>query len=146
MLKKRIPTPVASSLAVRNVMRANRSKNTGPELVMRRHLSALSVRGYRLHWKKAPGKPDIAFPGRKIAVIVNGCFWHGCAKCAARKPKTNKAFWSQKIKDNQARDEKNLKELKRLGWKVFVVWEHDLKKGKGERVAGKVTEYLEGFE
>ena len=61
---KRPPTPVSTSIAVRNVMLANKSKNTKPELIVRKHLSSLGIRGYRLHWKKAPGKPDIAFPGR----------------------------------------------------------------------------------
>jgi len=123
-------------------MLANKSKNTGPEMIMRRHLSDLGVRGYRLHWKKAPGRPDIAFPGRKIAVIVNGCFWHGCRKCGGSMPKTNTAFWSHKILGNKARDVKNLKELRKLGWKVFTVWEHDLKKGKGREVAGRVALYF----
>ncbi|MFA6158384.1 MAG: very short patch repair endonuclease [Candidatus Paceibacterota bacterium] len=145
MIRKRIKTPVATSVAVSNVMKANKSTNTKPELLMRRHLSLISVRGYRLHWKKAPGKPDIAFPGRKIAVVVNGCFWHGCRKCGAKMPKTNKAFWSQKILGNRRRDERNLKTLRGLGWKVFVVWEHDLKKGKGVAVANQIRVFVDKF-
>ncbi len=137
---RRIPTPVSTSVAVRNVMRANKSKNTKPELIVRRHLSALGIRGYRLHWKKAPGRPAIAFPGKKIAIIVNGCFWHGCRKCGGTMPKTNIAFWSQKIMGNRARDTRNLRALKREGWETLVVWEHEIKAGKGGVFARQIAD------
>ena len=63
-------------------MQANKSKNTKPELLVRARLREAGYTGYRLHWKKAPGKPDICFPGRRVAIFVNGCFWHRCPHCA----------------------------------------------------------------
>ena len=136
---KRPPTPVSTSIAVRNVMLANKSKNTKPELIVRKHLSSLGIRGYRLHWKKAPGKPEIDFPGRKIAIIINGCFWHGCRKCTKGMPKTNTEFWSHKILGNRARDRKNLRALKREGWKTVVIWEHDIKRKNLKRLPWNIT-------
>lgn len=77
--------------------------------------------GYRKHWKVF-GRPDFAWPGRKIAVFVDGCFWHGCPQCYSR-PKTNQRFWKGKLEANQGRDEKVNKVLSTAGWKVLRVWE-----------------------
>ena len=74
-------SPIPKNASVSKVMSKNRSKGTKPELALRRFLFQNGIRGYRLNWKKAPGKPDIAFPGRKIAIFVHGCFWHHCPKC-----------------------------------------------------------------
>jgi DNA mismatch endonuclease (patch repair protein) len=79
---------------------------------------------YRLHSKKLPGAPDIIFPGRKKAIFIHGCFWHGhSCKRGARMPKTNVAYWRAKIARNVARDARRIPELHRLGWKAKVVWE-----------------------
>lgn len=74
-----------------------------------------------------PGKLDFAFPRQKVAVLVNGCFWHGCPKCYTR-PKTNRAFWDKKHADNMARDRRVTRQLRRDGWKVLRIWQHSLRK------------------
>jgi DNA mismatch endonuclease (patch repair protein) len=82
---------------------------------------------FRLHRRDLPGSPDIVLVSRKIAIFVDGCFWHGCPKHSVI-PTTNNSFWSDKIEGNQKRDKKATKELRKLGWCVVRVWEHDLKK------------------
>lgn len=85
------------SEATHHVMQANKSKNTKPELKVRKALRKAGLSGYRLHWKKAAGRPDICFPGRRVAIFVNGCFWHRCPHCSLPLPKSNVAFWSAKF-------------------------------------------------
>jgi DNA mismatch endonuclease (patch repair protein) len=111
-------------------MQGNKSKDTSPELKVRKLLREAGFPGYRLQWKKAPGRPDIAYPGRKIAIFVNGCFWHRCPKCQLPTPKTNPEYWEEKFRRNVERDQRKLKELEDAGWTVFVIWECDLKKPK----------------
>ena len=118
------------SEATRRVMQANKSKNTKPELKVRAALREAGLSGYRLHWKKAPGKPDICYPGRKVAIFVNGCFWHRCPYCALPDPKSTAAFWEAKFARNRARDRKDRELLVAAGWTVIVVWECRLKKGR----------------
>ena len=108
-------------------MSRNKARNTKPELNLRRSLYADGVRGYRLNWKKAPGTPDIAFPGKKIAIFINGCYWHRCPHCELPLPKTNKEFWKEKFDKNIKRDIKKEKELLDLGWIVLVFWECKIK-------------------
>jgi DNA mismatch endonuclease (patch repair protein) len=105
-----------------------RSKNTKPELLLRRELFALGFR-YRLHSKALPGKPDIVLVRFKAAVFVNGCFWHGHTGCKFSSfPKSNRIFWRRKILANRRRDLRNFRELKKLGWAPIVVWECEIKK------------------
>ena len=99
-----LPNPPPSSPAVRNVMRANRARDTGPELRLRRALREAGLGGYRLNWKKAPGRPDIAYPGRKVAIFVHGCYWHHCPRCYPNLPKSNPEFWARKFELNRERD------------------------------------------
>lgn len=108
-------------------MRAIKSKNTGPERVVRKLARAIAP-GYRLHRKDLPGKPDLAWIGRKIAVFVHGCFWHGhgCAR-GGRVPKVNRDYWLAKIARNRARDAAALAELELRGWRTEIVWECELK-------------------
>ncbi|MDR1422915.1 MAG: very short patch repair endonuclease [Coriobacteriales bacterium] len=114
--------------AIRKTMQGNRGSNTKPELLVRKILRDEGFPGYRLHWKKAPGKPDIAYPGRKIAVFVNGCFWHHHEGCRyAYTPKKNQYFWINKFEENTMRDNKVYSELVACGWKVFTLWECELK-------------------
>lgn len=120
-------TPPASSPAVRRTMQANRSKNTNPELQLRKLLRDAGFPGYRLHWKKAPGHPDIAYPARKVAVFVNGCFWHRCPHCNPPVPKSNRDFWTTKFAANTERDASKSEMLTSLGWTVVVVWECELR-------------------
>lgn len=131
------PTPKASSLAISKVMRANISHGTGPELLIRKTLREIGLSGYRLNWKGAPGRPDIAFPSKKVAVFVHGCFWHRCPYCRPSLPKTHTTFWKCKFERNVERDRKKTKALKKQGWKVFVFWECQVKKDP-RRLALKV--------
>jgi DNA mismatch endonuclease (patch repair protein) len=94
---------------------------------VRRALTRLGAR-YRLHRRDLPGSPDVVLPGRRLAVLVHGCFWHGhdCAR-GARTPKANRDYWLAKIGRNRARDERAAAELAALGWRVCVLWECELK-------------------
>jgi DNA mismatch endonuclease (patch repair protein) len=98
-------------------------KNTGPELALRRALWAEGLR-YRVHYR-LPGRPDIVFPRHKVAVFVDGCFWHRCPVHSSA-PKTNRAFWEKKISGNCARDAKVSETLHLMGWKVVRFWEHEI--------------------
>lgn len=119
--------PIPTCEATSRVMSANKAKDTRPELKLRKALWAAGLRGYRTNWKKAPGRPDIAFPSRKIAIFVNGCFWHACSKCKQTLPKSNRAFWNDKFKKNKERDVNKVNELKKLNWTSIVVWECEMK-------------------
>jgi len=104
------------------VMSKIRSKDTKPEMQIRKGLHALGFR-YRLHDKKLPGKPDIVLPRFKTAIQVRGCFWHGHDCIDGHIPKTRKEYWEPKLKANAARDKKNDQRLKEMGWHLIVVWE-----------------------
>ena len=127
------------ALATRHVMQANKSANTKPELEVRRYLRSVGLQGYRLHWKKAPGRPDICYPGRRVAIFVNGCFWHRCPRCSLPSPRTNVEFWSNKFERNRARDQRNYEDLRNDGWTVVVVWECQLKGDRRARSLGEVA-------
>lgn len=127
-------------------MKSNRGKGTKPELLVRRALSSSGFRGYRLNWPRAPAKPDIAFVNRKVAIIVDGCFWHGCRRCVKSMPKTNKKYWSWKIETNRKRDKRNLARLKRQGWSVYRIWEHEVKKGRFEEMKGWLESRLKSLD
>jgi DNA mismatch endonuclease (patch repair protein) len=120
--------PIPEKESTSRVMSANKAKNTKPELTLRKALYKNGLRGYRLHWKMAPGRPDIAYPGKHIAVFVNGCFWHRCPHCNPSYPRTNVDFWKNKFQKNKERDERKERDLKNAGWKVFVFWECQIKK------------------
>jgi DNA mismatch endonuclease (patch repair protein) len=109
------------------VMARVKGRDTGPERAVRRILWRLGAR-YRLDRRDLPGRPDIVMPGRKLAIFVHGCFWHGhdCTR-GARVPKANRAYWTGKIARNRARDVDTLARLEALGWRVELVWECDLK-------------------
>ena len=110
------------------IMSAIRSKDTKPELLVRFILRQIGYPGYRLHRRDLPGKPDVAYVGRKKAIFVHGCFWHG-HDCVAgiRRPKVNESYWRDKIDKNRNRDEKSCVALSYLGWSVLVVWECELR-------------------
>lgn len=113
---------------VRKSMQGNKRRDTSPELKVRAMLRELGYPGYRLDWKKAPGHPDIAFPGRKVAIFVHGCFWHRCPVCQPSAPKSNTDYWEAKFERNRARDVRTHAQLEEMGWKSIVIWEHQLKK------------------
>ena len=109
-----------------------RGKNTKPEILVRKGLHARGFR-FRLHNKKLPGSPDVVLPKYGVAIMVNGCFWHGHKGCRyATKPKTNIEFWETKIARNQHRDEVTAAHLEALDWTVITVWECELR-GKLQR-------------
>jgi DNA mismatch endonuclease (patch repair protein) len=107
-----------------------RDKNTKPEIIVRSIVHGMGFR-YSLHNNKLPGKPDIVLSRHKKIIFVHGCFWHmhNC-KYGKVKPATNVNFWQVKRQGNVTRDKRNIKELKKLGWKVLVIWECQTKKPK----------------
>jgi DNA mismatch endonuclease (patch repair protein) len=123
------------------VMRAVKSRNTGPERAVRALLRPIAA-GYRLHRADLPGKPDVVYARRKLAIFVHGCFWHGhdCAR-GARSPKTNAAYWRAKIGRNRARDAETLAAYAAMGWRALVVYECELKDGAalGARLAAALA-------
>ena len=110
-----------------------KSKNSKPELLVRKWLWNNGYR-YRLHANYLPGKPDIIFTKKKIALFVHGCFWHKHDCEYFKWPATNKKFWRDKINNNVKRDNYNNKKLKAIGWSVIIVWECDLKKSLEKRM------------
>lgn len=109
------------------VMRRVKGRDTSPERKVRRLLTSLGAR-YRLHRKDLPGSPDIVMPGRRLAILVHGCFWHGhdCAR-GSRVPKQNRDYWTAKVGRNRARDAAAQIALTEAGWRVETLWECELK-------------------
>jgi len=121
------------------VMRRVKSRDTKPELAVRRILRAAGI-GYRLGGAGLPGRPDLVMKGRRVAIFVHGCFWHGhdCSR-GSRKPKANAAYWTAKIDRNRARDEASRDALTAAGWRVVTVWECGMKGGDfAERLTAEV--------
>ena len=116
-------SPIPKKEITSRVMSSIRGKDTKPELRLRKALFNGGLSGYRLHWKKAPGRPDISYPGAKIAIFVNGCYWHRCPHCKPGFPKTHIRFWKEKFQKNVERDKRKTRELRSQGWKVKVIWE-----------------------
>ena len=136
------PAPPASSDAVRASMKGNKRADTKPELVVRKRLREAGLTGYRLQWK-VPGHPDVAWPGKKVALFINGCFWHRHKNCKmASTPKSNVEYWSVKFERNVERDQENLRALRRDGWRVYTVWECQLKKDKIDRTMARLLPKL----
>ena len=105
-----------------------RSKDTSIELKVRKYLFSLGYR-YRVNYKELPGKPDIVFTKKKIAIFIHGCYWHGhnCNSRYAHISKSNTNYWNTKIQRNQERDKRNIEQLEKDGWKVIVLWECEIK-------------------
>ena len=124
-----VALPAGPSLPqVRKSMQGNKRRDTSPEIKVRTILRKLGYSGYRLDWKKAPGHPDIAYPGRKVAIFVQGCFWHRCPICNLSIPKSNEAYWIAKFERNVERDQRTKEKLAEMGWVCIEIWEHQLKK------------------
>ncbi|MBF0163419.1 MAG: DNA mismatch endonuclease Vsr [Magnetococcales bacterium] len=103
-----------------------RSKNTKPEMIVRRMIHRMGFR-YRLHDARLPGTPDLVFRSQKLAIFVHGCFWHRHEGCAlTRWPKSRLAFWEEKLESNRARDRQVLSRITEMNWRVLVVWECEL--------------------
>lgn len=118
-----------------------RGKNSNPEMKLRRLVHGMGFR-YRLHDGNLPGKPDMVFAGRRAVIFMHGCFWHRHHNCSlARIPKSRVGFWTEKLESNRKRDRRNRDKLKRLGWRVLVVWECQLR--NEESTARIVKNFLE---
>lgn len=127
----------------RAIMSAVQSKNTSPELIVRKMVFSSGYR-YRLHDVKLPGNPDLVFAGRKKVIFVNGCYWHrhNCSKGRSM-PKTREDFWKRKFETNVKRDTRNRRDLKKMGWDVLVVWECQTKSSKEDILRRKIICFLE---
>lgn len=126
--------------AIKKSMKGNKRSDTKPEMLVRQRLRAAGLTGYRLQWKKAPGRPDIAFPGRHVAIFVNGCFWHRCPHCNPSVPKRNTEFWEAKFRRNVERDQRALAELEQLGWHAITIWECELKRDRIDETMARVID------
>ena len=121
-------------------MSAIKSKNTKPEITVRKLLHSMGYR-FRLHKKDLPGSPDIVLPKYKTVIFVHGCFWHRHQNCKyASNPKTRREFWEKKFKENIERDKKTQEKLKNLGWKTKIVWECEIK--KQDKLIKKLEDFL----
>ncbi len=122
-------------------MRRIRARDTKPEMYIRRLIHRLGFR-YRLHVKTLPGCPDLVFRRMSAVVFVHGCFWHQHEECRSnRVPLSNRTYWEKKLAQNTARDAASLEALRRLGWRVLVVWECDIK--EPDQLVGKLRDFLE---
>ena len=131
-----------SAMRRSQIMALVKSKNTGPEMTVRRLVHSLGYR-YSLHRRDLPGTPDLCFPSRGRVIFVHGCFWHRHASktCGlARMPKSRKRFWTKKLDANKLRDESNIRRLRRMGWKVLVVWECQI--GHHEQLRNKLGRFF----
>ena len=122
-------------------MRRIRSRDTIPELIVRRLVHGMGLR-YRLHVTKLPGKPDLVLGRLKRIIEVRGCFWHQHPGCIdSHIPKTRIEYWKQKLRRNQERDQENAGTLRKLGWRIFVVWECEVK--NTEKLMKRLTRFLQ---
>lgn len=121
------------------IMRSVKSKHTKPELAVRRIVRSLGY-GYRIHRKDLPGKPDLAFIGRKKAIFVHGCFWHGHDCPKGRLPKSRQGFWVDKIEKNQQRDRRAVEALTNNGWQTLTIWQCELRDSDAARE--KISTFL----
>jgi DNA mismatch endonuclease (patch repair protein) len=120
-------------------MASVRSKNTAPELMVRRHLHRLGFR-FRLHRRDLPGSPDLVFPKLMKVVFVHGCYWHGHACRWGKLPKSNQEYWRGKILANRERDSRNIAQLRDLGWEAYIIWQCELREGSAS--LDRLVEYL----
>lgn len=123
------------------IMARVHSRDTRPEMFVRRLVFSLGYR-YRLHAKDLPGRPDLVFRGRRKVIFVHGCFWHRHSKCAlARLPKSRQEFWIPKLEGNRERDEKNIADLRRNGWRAMTIWECELT--RADRLEKRIRRFLD---
>jgi len=125
----------------RRIMQAVKTRDTGPELAVRRLLHGMGYR-YRLHPRGLPGKPDIVFVSRRKVVFVHGCFWHGHGCAKGRLPKSRLDYWRAKIEANVDRDRTKIEQLEAQGWNVAVVWQCET--AQRDALASRLKEFLDG--
>lgn len=132
-----LPRTVPTTIERSRIMSAIKGKgNQSTEERLRKILKDYGLSGWRRHLP-LPGRPDFAFPRHKLAIFVDGCFWHGCPRCF-KMPKKNTEFWAEKLRRNRARDRRNARLLRSKGWSVMRVWEHDLK-ASPDRVSRRIN-------
>lgn len=124
-------------------MMAVKSTHTTPEMTVRRLAHALGYR-YRLHVAELPGKPDLVFPRLRKIIDVRGCFWHlhGCQRC--RIPSSRRSYWQAKLARNAERDQKTLRQLRRIGWQVLVIWECQTHPKRLMALQKRIEKFLSG--
>ena len=116
-------------------MRAVKGRKTSLERRLRGELARLGLRGWRMNDDSVGGEPDFTFAREKVAAFVNGCFWHGCRRCKRPMPATNRPYWAKKIRGNVTRDRRNAASLRRNGWRVIRIWEHEIRTSAGLQMA-----------
>lgn len=125
-------------------MRSVKSKETGPERRLRGMLAGLGLTGWLVNPEAIEGKPDFAFPKQKVAIFVDGCFWHGCPICNRPLPASNREYWRRKITRNVKRDHVNSVKLEAAGWQVVRIWEHQMRKNESlDPIANLIKTCLE---
>ena len=128
-------------MTLRPHMTKVRAKNTSPELRLRRLILSMGYKGYRIHYTKLPGKPDIVFTRTRKIMFMHGCFWHGHdCKSGKNTPNTNTDYWMPKLQRNKDRDKKRIGQLKMNGWCVLVIWECQL--SKPEKLRARLYKFL----
>jgi DNA mismatch endonuclease (patch repair protein) len=133
---------VVDKITRSKMMAGIRGKDTKPEIALRRALHREGLR-FRLHASRLPGRPDLVFPKHHAAIQVHGCFWHrhkDCVFCTI--PASNKKFWKSKFDETVVRDEEKLKALRKLGWRVAVVWECSVKECGAEAIGQRIVAWL----
>lgn len=136
-------TDIVDKATRSRMMSGIRGRDTKPEMLIRKALHAQGLR-YRLHEKTLPGKPDLVFPKYKAVVFIHGCFWHGHDCHYFKVPQTRTDFWLAKIADNKVRDERQLQQLQKAGWRVLVVWECATRKNEQLSFAA-LTDFIRGW-
>lgn len=135
-------SPPPSSAAAQATMRANRGRDTGPEMALRRELHRRGLR-YRVHYQPFTGlrcRPDVVFTRARLAVFVDGCYWHSCPLHSTR-PSANADWWREKLETNVQRDRRNDRELIDAGWRVLRIWEHE----PAQDAAARIEALLDGI-
>lgn len=128
-------TDTVSQLVRSATMRAVKSRNVkSTERKLRAAMVSKGLKGWRMYADELPGKPDFVFLKEQLAIFVDGCFWHGCPQCY-RRPHSNQKYWDAKVIYNVVRDRRNRNRLKRSGWRVVRVWEHELRQNTGTACA-----------
>lgn len=128
----------------RKTMRAVRGKGTKPERQLWSMLAGMHVSGWRKNAGNVIGKPDVVFEQEKVAIFVDGCFWHRCPHCKRKLPETNKVYWERKISRNVELDQQHDKALRKDGWTVIRIWEHEMSNPEHrKRVRAKIYQALE---
>ena len=122
------------------IMSRDKGRDTKPEILVRSLVHLMGFR-FRIHRRDLPGNPDIVLPRYGKVIFVHGCFWHGHKRCPrSKRPSTNKGFWNKKLDENIERDKRFRRKLRRMGWKVLVVWQCEIR--KPEKLLGKLERFL----